>query len=415
MTTYSFSQIGLYNQCPKKYQFRYVDKIQTEFWSSPDLILWTSVHWALEWLYKQINIFVTPTKEEVLEKFHELWEEWIKEAWEEMIYKWEQTEADYLRRWEHYVNEYYEKNSKDFGKIKVIWTELQLTFKLQEDWEPEWRSFRWFVDRLDKEWSDTFVINDYKTNKYLPPEEKEDYREQLTLYALGVKEKYGKYLKHIKAKLHYLHFDLTDEWEITDELIQPIKEKYEKAIDEIEKKKAEYAESFNMDKNIFPTNWNNFCGYCEYNNLCPLFMHFWAEDEQLDWWDLWEKTVKRLVDEYAELSKKISKETKEKDIIKSALIEYADSKGYEQLFWNENNMKISKSGNYSMKDKSALKKYLIEKGVFNEVWDISRSSVTKLVEDWTIDEETANELLEYKDFRRASVSKKKEDKTNELG
>ena len=124
MATYSFSQVGLYNQCPKKYQFRYLDKVETEFWSSPDLILWTSVHWALEWLYKQINIFIKPTKEETLAKFHELWDEWIKEAWEEMIYKWEQTAEDYIRRWEHYIDEYYNKYSP-FEWIKVIWTELQ--------------------------------------------------------------------------------------------------------------------------------------------------------------------------------------------------------------------------------------------------------------------------------------------------
>ncbi len=76
-------------------------------------------------------------------------------------------------------------------------------------------------------------------------------------------------------------------------------------------------------------------------------------------------------------------------------------------------MKISKAGTYSMKDKEALKKYLIEKWVFNEVWDVSWSSVSKLVEDWTIDETTANELLEYKDSRRVSVSKQKKDKEEE--
>jgi len=43
--------------------------------------------------------------------------------------------------------------------------------------------FRGFIDRLDKE-GETFVINDYKTNKNLPPESKEEYQEQLTLYAL---------------------------------------------------------------------------------------------------------------------------------------------------------------------------------------------------------------------------------------
>ncbi|MEI6774213.1 MAG: PD-(D/E)XK nuclease family protein [bacterium] len=43
--------------------------------------------------------------------------------------------------------------------------------------------FRGFIDRLDKE-GEMFIINDYKTNKNLPPESKEEYREQLTLYGL---------------------------------------------------------------------------------------------------------------------------------------------------------------------------------------------------------------------------------------
>ena len=43
--------------------------------------------------------------------------------------------------------------------------------------------FRGFIDRLDKE-GENFVINDYKTNKNLPPESKEEYKEQLTLYGL---------------------------------------------------------------------------------------------------------------------------------------------------------------------------------------------------------------------------------------
>ena len=411
MATYSFSQVGLYNQCPKKYQFRYLDRVETEFVSSPDLILWNSVHATLEWLYKQINIFIVPTKNETLAKFHELWDNWIKEAWEWLMYKWDQTAEDYIRRWEHYIDSYYDKYSP-FEWIKLIWTELQLTFQLKEEWEKEWRSFRGFVDRLDKEWEDVFVINDYKTNIYLPPEQKEDYREQLTLYALWVKEKYGKYLKKIKAKLHYLHFDICDEWEVTDDLIQPIKERYEKAIDEIENKKEQYEHNSN-DKNIFPTKSNSFCQYCEFSNICPLFLHLNQEDEMLDGWVLWETTVKRLVDEYARISKQISQETKEKDSIKEVLIEYADSKWYEQLFGNENNVKISKWGNYSIKDKESLKKYLIEKWLFNEVWDISWSKVNWLVEDWTIDEETAKNLLEYKDSWRVSVSKKKEEKKDE--
>jgi hypothetical protein len=56
----------------------------------------------------------------------------------------------------------------------------------------------------------------------------------LTLYALGVKEKYGKYYENIKARLHYLHFDAVDEWEVTDELVDGVVEKYTGIVREIE-------------------------------------------------------------------------------------------------------------------------------------------------------------------------------------
>ena len=60
MVVYSFSQINLYEQCPKKYQYRYLDGLEREFETSPDLILWTSVHGALERLYQQVNIYKIP-------------------------------------------------------------------------------------------------------------------------------------------------------------------------------------------------------------------------------------------------------------------------------------------------------------------------------------------------------------------
>ena len=69
---YSFSQIELYQQCPKKYQYKYVDKLETVFKTSPDLILGTSVHGALERLYQQVTVFKIPTSEDVLTKFHEI-------------------------------------------------------------------------------------------------------------------------------------------------------------------------------------------------------------------------------------------------------------------------------------------------------------------------------------------------------
>ena len=118
MSIYSFSQIWVYKQCPKKYQYQYVDKLEKEFKSSPDLILWTSVHAALERLYQQINIFKLPSKETVLDRFHEIWDNEINKAWDELLYKWDQTAEDYIRRWEHYLNDYYDKYHP-FDWIKI--------------------------------------------------------------------------------------------------------------------------------------------------------------------------------------------------------------------------------------------------------------------------------------------------------
>ncbi|HCB51508.1 TPA: hypothetical protein DEP21_02945 [Patescibacteria group bacterium] len=215
MSVYSFSQLQVFHQCARKYQYKYVDKIkETEFESSPDLILGHSVHKALENLYNQINVFITPTSEAVVADFQKIWTEELAEATKEkpLQMKGNNTLEDYQRRGEQYIKSYYSKH-QPFQNIKIIATENMMTFDLDEKGE---KKFRGVVDRIDKE-GDTFVINDYKTNKNLPPEDKQEYIEQLTLYGLGIHQNYGKYFKHLKARLHYLHFDLEDEWEITQE------------------------------------------------------------------------------------------------------------------------------------------------------------------------------------------------------
>ncbi len=411
MSIYSFSQIWVYQQCPKKYQYQYIDKLEKEFKSSPDLILWTSVHWALERLYQQVNIFNVPTKEEVINKFHELWNKWIDEAENKLLYKWDQTQKDYIRRWEHYLNEYYDKYSP-FEGIKIIWTEMMLVFSMdntiwtEEDEEDNSKkSFRWIIDRLDKQ-NDIFVINDYKTNKNLPPEEKDWYREQLTLYALWIKQKYGKYLKWIKARLHYLHFSITDEWDITDEILNPVVEKYTKLIDEIDRAKAKYAESFNTDKQAFPTKSNNFCKFCEYQHLCPLFIHMNYKDENVSWWDLRESTIKNLVDQYVKLYEQTNELTKEKDSIKDILVAYAKEKNFEQLFGNESVIWLSAWVNYSPRNKDEFIKYLKDNWLYDKASDIHYYKINNLVKDWDLTQNIINEYLEWKESWKISPKKK---------
>jgi len=391
MSIYSFSQTQTFLQCPRKYQYKYVDKIQEkEFESSPDLILGHSVHAALERLYNQINVFKIPSKDELLLKFKEQRDSEIAEATKEkeLQLKWEQTLEDYIRRGIHYVANYYDKYSP-FENISVVATEASIIFELNDQ-----TKFRGFIDRLDKE-GENFVINDYKTNKNLPPESKEEYKEQLTLYGLWVQQNYAKYYKNIKARLHYLHFDLMDEWEITPELLATVTKKYTDTIGEIEVKKFEY----NMgNKKCFEPKENNYCRYCEYYSLCPLFAHLKFDDEVVGW-ELGEKTVKGLVDEYVELSKQESQAKNDKELIKILLVEYLEKNNLLKLFWNVYKISASQGENISITDKEAVKNILQELGVLDEAMEIDRFKLQKLVKDHKLSLEQLGDTVQKNSSR----------------
>jgi putative RecB family exonuclease len=407
MSVYSFSQTQTFVQCPRKYQYKYVDKIkEKEFESSPDLILGHSVHAALEWLYNQINIFKIPNKDELLTKFKDQRDTEIAEASKEkpLQIKGEQTLEDYIRRGIHYLANYYDKYSP-FAWITVVATEASIVFDLHPAINPpsflplekETSSsikFRGFIDRLDKE-GETFVINDYKTNKNLPPESKEEYQEQLTLYALWVQQNYAKYFKHLKARLHYLHFDLMDEREITNERLATITKKYWDIINDIEDKKFHY----NMgDTKVFEPKENNFCRYCEYFSLCPLRAHLKFDDEVVGG-ELGEKTVKGLVDEYVSLSKQESQAKNDKELIKILLIEYLEKNNLLKLFGNTSKISASQSENISIIDKDALKHALKALGILDEAMEIDRFKLQKLVKEHKLSLEQLGETVQKNNSR----------------
>lgn len=401
MVVYSFSQLGLYQQCPKKYQFRYLDGLEKSFETTPDLLLGTSVHSSLERFYQQLNIYKKPQKSDLIDYFDTQRSKSLQENWEKIVMKWDQTLDDYQRRGQHYLSDYYDLHTP-FEDIKIVGTELLLNFTL-EDW-PNAPKFRGIVDRLDKDW-ENFIINDYKTNKNLPPEQKDEYREQLTLYAQGIRQKYGKYFKNIKARLHYLHFWLVDEREITDENLDPILQKYKNLISEIETARFDH----NMGvENAFPTNQNPYCKYCEYQMLCPLWKHLHYGAETINAGELGEQTIASLVDQYAQLSSQISQDTKQKDFLKELLVAYASEHDFEQLFWSETKLGVSKSQTFSAKDKLALQKLLSELGILDEYSDIPYYKLAALVKDKKLTPDQVSTYLDAKDSRTLRASKKKE-------
>ena len=384
MSRYSVSQIQVYLQCSLKYRYRYIDKIPTpEFVETTDTLLWTLVHESLQNLYNSINIFKIPTKEEFIKDYYHLRDKKEKETienwWEILNHHSDLTIDDFKRRWEAYLSKYYDKHSP-FKDIQVISTEKQISFQLDE-----WISFIGFIDRLDKVW-DTFIINDYKTNKNLPTEEKDQYIEQLTLYWLWIQQKYAKYFKNLKAKLYFLHFDIEDERDITQEKLDEIKNKYLNIIREIEENKVQYVM---WSKKTFEATQSPLCSRCDFQSICPLFSAINSDDDIE--WELSDKSITALVDEFIKISDKISELEKQKEWLKWIFQKYVimkdphDEKSDYILSGTNQDVKITKSPKMNVIDKDRFLQKIKDLWLFEEYADISWQNVNKLfLKSWKV-------------------------------
>src|SRR3989339_282298 len=74
MVIYSHSRLSSFEQCPLKFKYRYIDKIIPEIEKSIELHLGSSVHDALEWLYKSVIEGRIPTIDEVITRYAETWQ-----------------------------------------------------------------------------------------------------------------------------------------------------------------------------------------------------------------------------------------------------------------------------------------------------------------------------------------------------
>ena len=373
---YSFSQLQVFLQCPLKYRYQYVDKIpRKEFVESADTLLGKIVHESLEKLYKDINALKTPSKEALLEFYHNL--RTTKEAETlahqgEMMIHGEYTIDDYKHRGAVYLEKYYDKH-QPFTDIKVIDTELDFVFDLTDEIK-----FKMIVDRLDK-MGDTFIISDYKTNKKLPTQDKDGYIEQLTMYGIGINQKYGKYFEQLKAKLYFLHFDIEDERDLTKERMDLVADKYINLIKEIDAAKWSYALG---NKKIFPAQQSPLCNYCDYQTMCPLFNYINTDEEVVS--SLSDKTITALVDDFATIKTQLSELEKQEEGLKNIFLEYIktkdpdNTKGDYLIKGTTQDVKISTTPKFTVMDKETFIAKIKQLGLFDKYADIARQKVNDL-------------------------------------
>lgn len=249
---FSPSKLSVYQNCPKRYQYRYVDKISRTR-KTPETVVGVAVHSAFEELYALVTGGKVPGLEELLE----IYEREFAEGWDESVVEKDArfVKDDWRKVGRDCVTLYYEGH-KPFSADRTVAIEKRVGFPITVDGH-EYR-IEGFVDRLALAPDGAFEIVDYKTAKSLPNQEHADEDWQLALYELAVRREWPD-TKEVRLKWHYVRHGKT---------LVSIRDEAARA-----KLLADVTELISRIKHDheFPTKPSTLCDWCEYKDLCPLF------------------------------------------------------------------------------------------------------------------------------------------------
>lgn len=248
---YSHSKISTFEKCPKKYKYRYIDKIKV-LKKSIEALLGFCVHNVLEYIYNEVKTGRIPTIDEVITIYSNSWEENYNENI--IIVKKDLTQKDYFNKGVKFIIDYYlqhrpfDDNTLDTEKkIEISLGELQN------------KKLIGYIDRLVHNIeTNEYEIHDYKTANNLPSKENIEAEKQLALYSIAIKEEFG-YDKEVCLIWHYLAHNKKICLKKSNEELELLKKEIIDLIDEIE------------SATEFPTNKSILCDWCEYNDICPEF------------------------------------------------------------------------------------------------------------------------------------------------
>lgn len=321
MTTYSHSKIEAFRQCPRKFYYRYIAKVELE--ESPEQIatfMGSRAHDCLEYLYDRVGKGVVPSPEALKDRFDAVWkEQWTADI---VIHDKEMTGADYRNLGWRCVEQYY-RRFHPFDQAVVVGLERMIRFPLDDGKK---YGMVGYIDRLAKTADGTWQIHDYKTNSRLPTQADKDADPQLAYYEIGVRRMWEG-VKRVELVWHFLQFDQSIVSTRTPNQLKALKADAIATIKDIETR--------DQEEKCFPTSEGPLCAYCDYEQVCPARKHLY-QVRVMPESKLAKEPAVKLVDRWAKLEAQRQELRGEQgdleaqiDEVRQALIDVAKREGLE--------------------------------------------------------------------------------------
>ena len=248
---YSHSRLSSFENCPKQFEYRYIQKIPSES-EGVEAFVGKRVHEILERLYIFVGRGQLPGIEKVIDRYHKLWEE-TYDATRVRIVR-ENTPLTYYRRLgEDCIRGYYLKHYP-FDESETLGIEKRVVFSLDD--ADEYR-MQGIIDRISRARDGAIEVHDYKTGARVPSQRILDQDRQLALYQIGLARTYGSDVEY-RLVWHYVAKKrMCVSTRNADQLVELRKNTIAR-IDEIQ------------TATEYPARKIALCNWCEYKSRCPL-------------------------------------------------------------------------------------------------------------------------------------------------
>lgn len=247
---YSHSRLSNFENCPKKFHYRYVLRIPSDA-ESIEGFVGKRVHEVLERLYRVTHTGRVPSLERVLERYRILWDEQY-DAKRVRIVRVENSVDFYRDTGERCLSNYYHR-AYPFDGDETLGIEERVHFSL--DGDGAYR-IQGVIDRVVRARDGAIEIHDYKTSQRVPRQQQLDRDRQLAFYQIAIAERYDE-KQPMRLVWHYLLLDQVRTSTRTPEQLAKLREESIALIDRI---RAEAS---------FEPRPGPLCRWCEFYDICP--------------------------------------------------------------------------------------------------------------------------------------------------
>ena len=353
----SYSSLENFKQCPLKYKLSNIDKIKEP--KSKEAIFGTYIHKILKWFYQKDPNF--PTLDALLKYYRDYWPQKTEG------FEWKDTEEEksYFKEGIRVLEEFYNKNIPHKTSILDLETKFEVVLDEYPDKPNGKHILTGVIDRIDKLPDGTLEIIDYKTGKRMPSQRALDKNNQLSLYAIGLKSRWPRIkMKDLKLSLYFLKFNEKINTKRTEKDLEEVKNK---AIDLIHK----------IEKSDFEPHSSFLCGWCGYRNICPIWRHFYENEEDHHLNDV---DIKKTIDEYFVLKEKKEKLEEKLIELKNLIDVYCQQKGLKRVFGKNGYFNHTVYNKISY-DISKLKEILEPLEKWDDVIEINNKKLKKILKE----------------------------------